>query len=74
MLTAEQEAQWLTALNDARLVVGTMIGVTEEDDGVYAPDDPRYEYGVLYAWLTALHYQLVELMLREVGKAGTDDP
>jgi Domain of unknown function (DUF2017) len=72
-LRPEEEMQWLTAVNDARLVVGTALGVTEDTDTEYARDDPRFEYGVLYAWLTQLHFELVSLMLGEIGEAGSDD-
>jgi Domain of unknown function (DUF2017) len=68
-----EEAQWLTGVNDARLVIGTALGVTEETDTDYARDDPRFEYGVLYSWLTALHFELVSLLLDEIGEAGSDD-
>jgi hypothetical protein len=73
-LEPEQEMQWLTAVNDARLVVGTALGVTEDGDTDYEPGDPRFEYGVLYGWLTQLHFELVTLLLDEIGEAGTDDP
>ncbi len=72
-LRADQELQWLTAVNDARLVVGTALGVTEEGDTDYEPGDPRFEYGVLYAWLTQLHFEMVSLLLDEIGEAGDDD-
>jgi Domain of unknown function (DUF2017) len=68
------EQQWLTAVNDARLVIGTSLGITEDDDSEYAPDDPRFEYGVLYDWLTQLHFELVSLLLDEIGETGSDDP
>ncbi len=68
------EMQWLTAVNDARLVIGTVLGVTDDADTEYAPDDPRFEYGVVYSWLTQLHFELVTLLLEEIGEAGTDDP
>ncbi len=72
-LRPEEEMQWLTAVNDARLVIGTALGVSEDTDTEYARDDPRFEYGVLYAWLTQLHFELVTLMLGEIGEAGSDD-
>jgi hypothetical protein len=28
---------------------------------------------VLYGWLTALHFELVSLLLDEIGDTGTDD-
>jgi len=72
-LSPNEETQWLTAVNDARLVIGAALGVTEDTDTEYAPDDPRFEYGVLYSWLTALHIELVTLLLDEIGESGTDD-
>ena len=51
VLRPEEEMQWLTAINDARLVIGTALGVSEDGDTEYARDDPRFEYGVLYGWL-----------------------
>jgi Domain of unknown function (DUF2017) len=73
-LVPDEEQQWLTAVNDARLVIGTALGVTEDADTDYEPDDPRFEYGVLYGWLTQLHFELVVLFLDELGEAGSDDP
>ena len=72
-LGPEQEMQWLTAMNDARLVIGTALGVSDDGDTDFAPDDPRFEYGVLYSWLTQLHFELVSLMLDEIGEAGSGD-
>ena len=72
-LGSEEEAQWLTGVNDARLVIGTALGVTEDGDTDYERDDPRFEYGLLYGWLTALHFELVSLLLDEIGEGGTDD-
>ncbi len=74
VLGPDQEMQWLTAINDARLVIGTALGVTEDADTDYEPGDPRFEYGVLYAWLTQLHFELVSLLLDEIGEGGSDDP
>lgn len=74
VLGPDQEMQWLTAINDARLVIGTALGVTEDADTDYEPGDPRFEYGVLYAWLTQLHFELVSLLLGEIGEDGSDDP
>jgi hypothetical protein len=73
-LGAGEEAEWLTGVNDARLVIGTALGVTEDGDTDFEPDDPRFEYGMLYGWLTALHFELVSLLLDEIGETGTDDP
>jgi hypothetical protein len=72
-LAPEEELRWLTAVNDARLVVGTALGVSEDLDTDFEPGDPRFEYGVLYSWLTQLHFDLVSLLLDEIGEAGSDD-
>jgi hypothetical protein len=74
-LSPEQEEQWLTAVNDARLVIGTVLGVTDDpdDDTSYVPGDPRYELGVVYHFLTVLHGELVDLLLDELGPGGSDD-
>jgi hypothetical protein len=70
----DDELRWLTGVNDARLVVGTALGVSEDLDTDFEPGDPRFEYGVLYSWLTQLHFDLVSLLLDEIGEAGPDDP
>ena len=54
-LDVESAEQWLTALNDLRLTIGTAIGVTEEDEG-----DPDDGGRALYDWLTFLQDTLVE--------------
>lgn len=54
-LDAEAAGQWLTALNDLRLTIGTAIGVTEDSEG--DPDDVGWS---LYHWLTFLQDTLVE--------------
>ena len=73
VLEPEAEAQWVAALNDARLVVGTILGVTEEEPGDYKRGDPRFEHGVLYQWLSLLQAELVDLLLGDIGEAGAGD-
>jgi hypothetical protein len=64
----EQAAQdWLTTLNDLRLVIGTRLGITDDDsaeelDGV-EPDDPRRPFVTVYAYLTELLDGLVRVLL-----------
>lgn len=63
-LDAEQAEQWLTALNDLRLALGTAIGYTEdrhEED----PDDPDL---VRMEWLAYLQVTL----LRALAGPGID--
>ena len=60
-LSAEDAQAWLTALNDARLVLGTRLGVT--DDALLrdvAPRHPRAREYAVYAYLSWLQEQLVE--------------
>jgi len=64
----------LRMLTMVGMEIGTAIGVTEDADTDFEPDDPRFEYGVLYSWLTQVHFELVTVLLDEIGEAGTDDP
>jgi hypothetical protein len=67
----DEEVNWVTALNDARLVIGTALDVDEESDTLYEPDDPRYETGMLYQWLGLLQEDLVEVLLEDLPEEGT---
>ena len=53
---------WLGVLNDVRLVLGTRLGVTEDDQQI-TPDDPRAGAYSVYAWLTGLQGDLIEQLL-----------
>lgn len=60
-LTAEEAEAWLTVLNDARLMLGTRLGVTEETDfGAVDPEKPDAQELAVYAYLTWLQGELVE--------------
>ena len=68
-LDADGEAQWLGVLNDARLIVGTAAGVTEDDvpaDRGVDPQDPRFQLLRMYAWLTELQADLVDVLLGDL--------
>ena len=65
-LTADDVAAWLGVLNDTRLVLGTRLGVTEDErvTGSDAdPDDPQAAAFTIYQWLTYLQGELVEQLL-----------
>jgi hypothetical protein len=63
VLDAEQTEHWLTVLNDARLAVGTALGVTPEwDFDDLDADDPNYELHALYAWMSELLSALLEFV------------
>jgi hypothetical protein len=59
-LTVEQADAWLAGLNDIRLALGTMLGVTED-----MPDEPPEDEAVaahlsVYQWLTFVQDALVQ--------------
>jgi hypothetical protein len=63
VLTPEEADAWLRALNDARLVLGTRLDITEDFDwDAFDASDPRAHELALYAYLSWLQEQLVEAM------------
>jgi hypothetical protein len=59
-LSEEELLSWLSAINDARLVLGLRLDVTEEMDvSTVADDDPRAPMFALYGYLTWLEEQAV---------------
>ncbi|WP_031524698.1 DUF2017 domain-containing protein [Streptomyces sp. NRRL F-5123] len=64
-LSAPEARQWLGALNDLRLTIGTYLDVSEDDqNGLYQlPDsDERKPMVMAYLWLGSLQESLVEAM------------
>jgi hypothetical protein len=73
-LDAAAEAQWLSVLNDARLALGTRLGVTDDPDGRRVGSDDAEQYAFqVYDWLTHLQGELVEVLLAGLPDAGADD-
>ena len=74
VLEGDAESRWLTALNDARLALGTLLGVSEEDEQGAAThdEDPRSAGAQLYSFLTGLLGELVEVLLDEAPEDGVD--
>ncbi|MBO8195481.1 DUF2017 domain-containing protein, partial [Streptomyces oryzae] len=65
-LTPEQAKQWLGALNDLRLAIGTRLEVSDDsDDELYQlPDsDERKPMVMAYLWLGGLQETLVETLM-----------
>lgn len=66
-LKPEECRQWLGALNDLRLAIGTRLEVTDEEDGgelLRLPDsDPRKPMVMAYLWLGGLQETLVESLM-----------
>ncbi|WP_405017616.1 DUF2017 domain-containing protein [Kitasatospora sp. NBC_00070] len=60
-LPAEECPRWLGATNDLRLILGTRLEVTEDDDFFALPDDdPAKPLAMAYLWLGALQESLLE--------------
>ncbi|MFG2892636.1 DUF2017 domain-containing protein [Streptomyces sp. NPDC048248] len=66
-LKPDECRQWLGALNDLRLAIGTRLEVTDEEDGgelLRLPDtDPRKPMVMAYLWLGGLQETLVEALM-----------
>jgi Domain of unknown function (DUF2017) len=64
-LGGEDAQDWLRALNDVRLAMGTVLGVTEDDTGELPGTDPadaRLAYLQVYHWLGYLQDSLVRAL------------
>jgi hypothetical protein len=65
VLDSEQAQDWLRALNDLRLALGTRLEITEEMHEKLAdldPDDPHYPAYAAYDWLSFLQESLVRAL------------
>lgn len=64
-LGPDESRQWLGALNDLRLTIGTRLEVGEEESELYRlPDsDPRKPMVMAYLWLGGLQETLVETLM-----------
>ena len=56
-LTEDELSQWLAVANDARLVLGTTLDVSEDDE--LELDDPNLDLRLLYEELGFLVHQMV---------------
>jgi len=59
-LSVEQADDWLAALNDVRLALGTALDVSEETPENFPEDDPRAPHLGVYHWLTFVQDSLVQ--------------
>ncbi|HEX2384077.1 MAG TPA: DUF2017 family protein [Acidimicrobiales bacterium] len=63
-LTEEQVMAWMGAINDLRLVLGTRLDVTEDQD--FPPlDDPSAPAFAVYQYLTHLLAEIVHALSRD---------
>ncbi len=65
LLTSDEADAWLRAVNDARLVLGTRLDISEDfdwDGFGFDETTPRAPELALYSYLSWLQEQLVEAM------------
>ncbi|MCR5980541.1 DUF2017 family protein [Gordonia jinghuaiqii] len=62
-LTPEQATAWLTALNDVRLALGAMLGISEDTPDQLPRDHPHAAHLDVYHWLTVMQDLLVEALM-----------
>jgi hypothetical protein len=65
VLTEQECEQWLRALNDVRLALGTRLGITDEDADLgadFSADESRAAYLWVYQWLAYLQDSLIEAL------------
>jgi hypothetical protein len=61
VLDENQLSGWMAAINDVRLVLGTILDVAEDMDEI-DPDDPRASSFAVYGYLTNLLGQIVNAL------------
>ncbi len=62
-LDEETALAWLTVLNDIRLVLGTSLDVSEDDDFLVDPDDPDEGHRALYHYLGQLQHEFLDALM-----------
>jgi hypothetical protein len=63
-LAPEEVEAWLGVVNDARLTLGTRLGVTEDAESeAIDPSDPTAAAHAVYGWLTWFENDLLETLL-----------
>jgi hypothetical protein len=68
VLDEDDLTAWMVTGNALRLVLGTRLGVTEQDDG-RPPDDPDdASVWALYHYLSALLWEVVEVLQRRLPR------
>ncbi|MEM9652752.1 MAG: DUF2017 family protein [Actinomycetota bacterium] len=73
VLTGEQLSSWMGILNDIRLVLGTTLDISEDDEGV-DPDAPDAESRLLYQFLGELVHEMVMSLTTTLPEPEDDDP
>ena len=64
LLTAEELTAWMQAINSLRLILGTMLDITEDDqEPAFDPSDPEARTMALYGYLGGLLDEIVNAQL-----------
>jgi hypothetical protein len=64
LLTAEELTAWMQAINSLRLILGTMLDITEDDqEPAVDPSDPEARTMALYGYLGGLLDEIVNAQL-----------
>lgn len=72
-LDDETMQTWLGFINDARLVLGAKLGVTEDMDHEPLPaEDPRAAAHNMYVYLSGIEWQLVDALSEAAGLGPAD--
>lgn len=71
-LTSEEFSTWMGAVNDARLVLGTRLDVSEDDE--LDLSQPDFELHLLYHQLGVVLHYMVEAMTGTLPDEGFDPP
>jgi hypothetical protein len=63
-LSEEQLTAWMQAINSLRLVLGTLLDITDDDQELsFDPDDPEARTQALYGYLGGLLDEIVDAQL-----------
>jgi hypothetical protein len=64
VLTEEQLTAWMQAINSLRLVLGTLLDISDDDQELqFDPDDPEARTQALYGYLGGLLDEIVDAQL-----------
>lgn len=73
-LSGEELGAWMRSLNDLRLVLGTRLDVSEEDDvGTIDPDDPDAPAWSIYHYLAMLVTFIVDALAGDLPEGDDSD-
>ena len=64
LLTEEQLTAWMQAINSLRLVLGTLLDISDDEQEIaFDPDDPEARTQALYGYLGGLLDEIVDAQL-----------